>query len=487
MITMSSRLSISRRLTAFAAAWCILIACAQAAEQNGKPEKLSLASMFSDHMVLQRDMKVPIWGKAKPETAVTVQVGDSKQETTADSRGDWSVVVGPFKANAKPTELTVKSGDDTKTLSDVLVGEVWVASGQSNMEFHVDRVKDAEKELAAADAPEIRFIDVPNQYADEPLGAFKSDGWQVCKRDNIGSFSAVAYFFARNLHKELHVPIGLIGSSWGGTPMEAWTSREALNSSPTLRPMVAAADVKPKDDAEKAQRKKSAHNLPSRLFNGMISPIIPYAIRGVIWYQGEANAGRHQHYAELSKLMIADWRNRWGEGNFPFLLVQLAGYEPGGETWPPLREAQFETLKAPKVGMATAVDIGEQKDIHPRNKQEVGRRLALVAEAIAYGKKVEYSGPVYREMKADDGKVRVSFDHVTGGLEADGEVRGFEVAGSDGKYVPAKATIDGDEVVVSSDEVAKPQAVRYDWAAFPDGNLYNGEGLPALPFRSKKN
>jgi sialate O-acetylesterase len=484
---MNLRNGILRRFTVLAAALCVQIASAHAAEKDAKPEKLSLASIFSDHMVLQRDMKVPIWGKAKPGTTVSVQVGDSKHEAAADGRGDWSVVVGPLKADGKPIELTVKAGEETQKLTDVLVGEVWVASGQSNMEWHLENAKDAKKEIAAADMPQIRFIDVPNVYADEPMDSFKSEtGWQACKPDNIGKFSAVAYFFARDLQKELGVPIGLIGDNWGGTPMETWTSREALNSSWTFKPAVMKADEEPKTDAEKAQRKKGAHNLPSRLFNGMISPIIPYAIRGVIWYQGEANAGRHQQYAELSKLMIADWRNRWGEGNFPFLLVQLAAYEPGGESWPPLREAQFETTKLPKVGMATAIDIGAQKDIHPRNKQEVGRRLALAAEAIAYGKKVEYSGPVYREMKASGGKARISFDHASGGLKAEGEVRGFEVAGEDGKFVPAKAEIDGDEVVVSSDKVAKPQAVRYDWAAFPDGNLYNGEGLPTVPFRTKK-
>jgi sialate O-acetylesterase len=218
----------------------------------------------------------------------------------------------------------------------------------------------------------------------------------------------------------------------------------------------------------------------------MISPLIPYGIRGVIWYQGESNAGRHGEYAELSKLMISDWRKRWDQEDFPFLLVQLAAWEPGGDNWPPLREAQLETLELPNTGMAVAIDIGDKTDIHPKDKQEVGRRLALAARGIAYGEKIEYSGPVYRKMDVADGKARLSFDHVGGGLKAEGELRGFEVAGEDEKYVPAKAAIDGAQVVVWSDGIAKPQAVRYAWAAFPDANLYNGEGLPAVPFRTKK-
>jgi sialate O-acetylesterase len=486
---MNDRFVLLKRVAASAVAIGLFVSAARAQEAAAKPEKLSLASMFSDHMVLQRDIKVPIWGKAKPESQITVQIGDAKdgkQETTADGNGDWSVVVGPLKSGGKPLEITVTAGDETVKLSDVLVGEVWVASGQSNMQWSVKASKDADTELAVADWPEIRVISVPLTTADEPQESFKSAGWHPCKPENIGEFSAVAFFFGRDLYKELHVPIGLIGTYWGGTPMEAWTSREALNTSDTFRGAVAAADAEPKTPEEADQKKKGAQNLPSRLFNAMIAPVIPYGIRGAIWYQGESNAGRHQEYAELSKLMISDWRNRWGQGDFPFLLVQLAGFEPGGDSWPPLREAQLETTKLPKVGMAVAIDIGDKTDIHPKNKQEVGHRLALAARGIAYGEKVEYSGPVFKEMKVEDGKARLSFDHVGGGLKAEGDLKGFEVAGPDGKYVPAKAAIDGMQVVVSTDGVKEPTAVRYDWAAFPDGNLYNADGLPAVPFRSKK-
>ena len=226
--------------------------------------------------------------------------------------------------------------------------------------------------------------------------------------------------------------------------------------------------------------------MPASLFNGMLSSVIPYGIRGAIWYQGESNAGRHAQYAELSKLMIADWRNRWGQGEFPFLLVQLAAFEPGGENWPPLREAQTETLEAPNVGMAVTIDIGDQKDIHPRNKQDVGKRLALAARKVAHGEDIVYSGPMYKELKVVDGKAHVAFDHVGGGLKAEGELKGFEVAGADRKFVPAKAVIEGTEVIVSADGVSEPEVVRYNWAAFPDGNLFNAEGLPAVPFRTRK-
>jgi sialate O-acetylesterase len=347
--------------------------------------------------------------------------------------------------------------------------------------------KDAESEIAAADWPDIRFIDVPKVVAEQPIDSFESNGWQACKPENIGPFSAVGYFFARDLHKELNVPIGLVGCNWGGTMMEAWTSREALESSKTFAPLVEADDKLGDSPEAVEQKKKLGPHRPAALFNGMISTVVPYGIRGVIWYQGESNAARHDQYAELSKLMIADWRNRWDQGEFPFLLVQLAAFEPGGDAWPFLREAQAETLEAPNTGMAVAIDIGDQKDIHPRNKQDVGARLALAARHVAYGEDLVYSGPMYREMKAADGAVRLSFDHVGGGLKAGGEtLSGFQIAGADGKFVPAEAKIDGAQVVVSSKEVADPTAVRYNWAAFPDGNLQNAEGLPAVPFRTDR-
>jgi len=458
----------------------------QATAEAKTATALSLASIFSNHMVLQRDVKLPIWGHAAPGAKVEVQLAGATKEATADADGKWRVSFGPLKAGGGPLELSVKSGDETVHMTDVLVGDVWVASGQSNMEWPMKATKDAESEIAAADWPEIRFVDVPNVVAATPLDSFKSAGWQPIKPENIGDFSAVAYFFARDLHKELNVPIGLIGCNWGGTQMEAWTSREALESSDTFKDALAYADKEPTTDDEKKQRNDRAMDQPASLFNGMLSAVIPYGIRGAIWYQGESNAGRHEQYAELSKLMIADWRNRWGQGEFPFLLVQLAAFEPGGENWPPLREAQTETLESPNVGMAVAIDIGDEKDIHPRNKQDVGKRLALAARKVAHGEDIVYSGPMYKELKVADGKAHVTFDQIGGGLKTEGAVKGFEVAGADGKFVPATAVIEGAEVIVSADGVSEPTVVRYNWAAFPDGNLFNAEGLPAVPFRTKK-
>ncbi len=434
-------------------------------------------------MVLQRDMKLPLWGHAAPGTKVTVKFDDDEQQTTADADGKWKAVLGPFDAGG-PLELTVSSGDEELTLHDVLVGEVWVASGQSNMEWAMSNVRDAEKEIADADWPKIRFIDVPNVTADKPKDSFETSGWQAVRPTNIGAFSAVAYFFGRDLNEKLHVPIGLIGCNWGGTPMEAWTSREALATSATFKPIVEAQDKPPATPAEADARKNGPQNQPSALFNGMLSAVLPYGIRGAIWYQGESNAGRHFEYAELSKLMIADWRNRWGEGEFPFLLVQLAAFEPGGDSWPYLREAQTQTLDVPNTGMAVTTDIGEKTDIHPRNKQDVGARLALAARAVAYGEDVECSGPTFKEAKPDGKEIRVSFEHAAGLKTKGDELKGFQLAGDDGKFVAAKAKIDGDHVVVTSDAVPAPKEVRYNWAAFPDGNLYNAADLPAVPFRT---
>jgi sialate O-acetylesterase len=449
--------------------------------------QLALASIFSDHMVLQRDMRVPIWGHAEPGADVSVTFDKETQKTTADDDGKWHVELDT-RAAGGPFELTASAGDDKLTVTDVLVGDVWVASGQSNMEWPVAASADAEQEAAAAaEFPQIRIINVPKTPADEPRDGFGGAKWQVCSPETIGRFSAVAYAFGRELNRELGVPIGLIGCNWGGTPMEAWTSREALESSPTFAKALADDAAEPDNERQERARRMGAQNRPARLFNGMLSTVIPYGIRGAIWYQGESNAGRHQEYAELSKLMIADWRKRWNQGDFPFLLVQLAAWEPGGDSWPYLREAQVDTLEAANVGMATAIDIGDQRDIHPRNKREVGRRLALVARAIAYGENLVYSGPTFRDASFADGKARLSFDHVGGGLEVKGdELLGFEIAGEDGKFVLAKAEVDGDAIVVSSESVNEPTQVRYAWGAFPSANLFNKEGLPAVPFRSKR-
>ncbi|UCF14994.1 MAG: hypothetical protein JSW59_16420, partial [Phycisphaerales bacterium] len=345
--------------------------------------------------------------------------------------------------------------------------------------------------------------------------------WSLCSPESVPGFSAVGYFFGRELHKELNVPIGLVHTSWGGTPAEAWTRREVLEAHDQFEPILARqADIiarypqayreyeqkleewnkaaeKAKADGEKPPRKPGAPrgpdhpHSPAGLYNGMISPLVPYGIQGAIWYQGESNAGRAYQYRRLFPAMIKNWRKDWRQGNFPFLFVQLANFratkeEPDESNWAELREAQSMTLSLPNTGMATIIDIGDANDIHPRNKQDVGKRLALWALAETYKKNLVYSGPIYESMKVESGKIRLSFDHVGSGLVARGgeALTGFAIAGADRKFVWADARIDGNTVVVGSDDVDKPVAVRYAWADNPVCNLYNKENLPASPFRT---
>ena len=457
------------------------------AEKPVEAVALSFASVFTDHMVLQRDRPLPVWGKAAPGAEISVQIGGEAKTATAQADGRWRVTVGPLKTSRDPIELAVASGDQSVRLTDVLVGDVWVASGQSNMEMYVSMSKDAEQEIAAAQWPQIRILEVPNTAADEPADSFPSAAWKPVTPETIPPFSAVAYFFGRELHEHLDVPIGLISCDLGATAMEAWTRRDVLESSPTFKQATADSFAMPLMIEDPVEYKRIQYYLPSRLYNGMIAPVIPYGIRGAIWYQGESNSGRPQQYVELSKLMIADWRKQWGQGDFPFLLVQLAAFETTADNdWAPIREAQFETLSLPNTGMAVAIDVGDRTDIHPKDKQSVGKRLALAARRVAYGEDLVYSGPVFSKLETKGGKAWLSFDHVGGGLNADGELRGFEIAGADAKFVPATATIDGERVVAFSDAVADPKAVRYSWTSYPDGNLFNAEGLPAVPFRTSK-
>jgi sialate O-acetylesterase len=481
-----------------------------------------LPAVLSDHMVLQQGMQVPVWGWADAGEEVAVQLGDLKAVTRAGADGTWKVAVGPLAAGG-PLTMTV-AGKNTITVSDILVGEVWVCSGQSNMAWTVANSNNAQEEIAAADFPQIRLITVARVTADEPQADTKGS-WAACSPQTVGNFSAAGYFFGRKLHKDLGVPVGLISSNWGGTRAEAWTSAPTLKADPMFAPafdqhvqsvetyvknestMKAKHEeqlAKWKEAADKAkaegkpaprrpgppQDPRTGPNRPCALYNGMITPLIPFAIRGAIWYQGESNAGKAYEYRRLFPLMIQDWRRNWGQGDFTFLFVQLANFmarkdEPGDSAWAELREAQSMTLSLPKTGQAVIIDIGEEKDIHPKNKQDVGARLALAAEAISYGKDVVYSGPVYKAMKVDGGKAVLTFEHIGGGLVAKGDkLAGFAIAGEDRKFVWADARIEGDTVVVSSDKVAAPVAVRYAWADNPDCNLYNKAGLPASPFRT---
>jgi sialate O-acetylesterase len=445
---------------------------------------VKLPSIFADHMVLQRDTPIAVWGTADPGEAITVKLGGASVSGAAGSDGRFALKL-PAIAAGGPHTLTVNAIE----VKDVLVGEVWVCSGQSNMEWPVGAAQDPEKEAAAANYPKLRHFAVKKAIASEPL-ADAPGAWAVCAPDTVGAFTAVGYFFGRELLADLDVPIGLVHTSWGGTAAEAWTSRAALTADADLKPLVERWDAAIAKDAKAAENP----NRVSSLYNAMLAPIAPYAIRGAIWYQGESNASRAFQYRKLFSTMIQDWRQRFGRGDFPFLFVQLANFtpalpEPAESDWAELREAQTMTLALPNTAMAVTIDIGDAADIHPRNKQEVGRRLALAARAMTYGRKVPFSGPMYQSMAVEGDAIRVRFAHADGGLAArDGApLRGFAIAGPDKKFVWADETkIDGASVVVRSAKVAQPVAVRYAWANNPEGcNLVNADGkLPASPFRT---
>ncbi len=613
-------------------------------------------------MVLQREIPVPVWGWAEPGEKLSVRMADQSAEAVADKDGKWTARIGPFKAGG-PHTLTV-SGKATVEIKDVLVGDVWVCSGQSNMEWTVSGAMNAQREIGDARNPKIRHFAVPKAVSAAPLADLAGGAWQECRPENVGGWTAVGYFFARHLQEKLGVPIGLVHTSWGGTVCEAWTSGAALKTMADFKPAIeaieasidrlpelqreyveklvlwektfadmdeggkkkwseAAVDVSswktmtlpaswenaglpnldgvvwfrkevavpatwsgreltlslgPIDDSDittfngtkigstdgwqaprtykvpgtlvkpglnaiavrvtdtgggggiygKAEQLKlegpgpaislagawpyavgldlskappkptlpfaNNPNAPTALYNGMIAPVIPYGIKGAIWYQGESNVGRARQYQTLFPTMIRDWRSRWGVGEFPFLFVQLANFlpakaEPGESAWAELREAQELTLGTPNTGQAVIIDIGDAADIHPRNKQDVGKRLAIWALGTTYGEKAEISGPLYSSMAVEEGRIRVKVKHAGGGLVAKGgeALKTFAIAAADKKWVWAEAKIDGDSVVVWSDKVAKPVAVRYAWADNPNGcNLYNKEGLPASPFRTDR-
>jgi sialate O-acetylesterase len=431
--------------------------------------------LFTDGAVLQRGQKVPVWGTADNGEKVTVEIGKQKLTTTAEG-GKWRVDLAPLEVG---DPLTMKiSGNNTIEIKEILVGEVWVNSGQSNMEWLLKGI-DPEKEHASkANYPKIRMFTVKKTTAIQPL-ASHTGSWITASPETVGGFSAVGYFFAQELHEKLGVPVGMISTSWGGTPAQAWTSIEGLESEAEL---IGYVDVAKKTIAAPPEKPVGSGH-PTSLYNGMIAPIVPYAMKGVIWYQGESNAGKSKEYRTLFPAMIADWRNKWKQGNFPFMYVQIAPFK--GQP-PEIREAQLMTLsKSENTAMAVTTDVGNANDIHPKNKQPVGQRLAFAARAIAYGEKIVYSGPIYDSMKASGDTIELSFKHLGGGLVAkDGDLKGFTLAGDDGKHVPAKAVIKGDKIIVSADEVKAPKAARYGWNNVPDVNLFNKEGFPASPFRT---
>jgi sialate O-acetylesterase len=472
---------------------------------------VKLPAILAEHMVLQQNRPVHLWGLADPGEAVTATFRGQSASITASEQGTWSLYLPPGAAGG-PFALVV-SGTNTIEFHDVLVGEVWIASGQSNMEFTTRDVIDAEKELQTALHPQLRLFNVDRNVAFYPRGDLAATGWQPAAPETVRDFSAVAYFFGRHLLDKLHVPVGLIDSTWGGTPAEAWTSLDALSSDASLMPVFSAwaTTVKGFSAADRGRELAEAENArakaegrqpkplpwspnqrlswsPAGLYNAMIAPLTPFPIRGAIWYQGESNAGpdRVALYGRLFQALISDWRRQWADPDLPFLFVQLASFNTKDD-WPLLREKQIEALSLRNTGMAVTIDIGNPADIHPKNKQDVGLRLAIAARAIAYGEHIEYSGPVFQRAEPAGASMVVYFDHAGGLAAKSGTLQGFEVAGADGKYSPATATIEGTAVRVSSPSVAQPLHVRYAWACAPvEANLVNGDGLPASPFRSSR-
>jgi sialate O-acetylesterase len=451
--------------------------------------KITLPDIISDNMVLQQQSETPIWGAATAGKRVEVVTSwDSRTyAVTADANGKWSVKITTPQAGG-PYTISISDGKK-RVLTNILIGEVWVCSGQSNMEMPLadwGQVMNYEQEIASADYPEVRLLHVQKTTATQPrneVGTENNNGWQVCSPATISKFSSVGYFFGRHLNQQLHVPVGLINTSWGGTIAEAWTSGESLALMPDFKDAVQAVGAPTQPSSDNPNR-------PTVLYNAMIHPLTPYAIKGAIWYQGESNADRADQYKILFPLMIRDWRRAWGN-DFPFYFVQLANFmertsEPQESNWAKLREAQLQTLQLDNTGMAVTIDIGDEKDIHPKNKQEVGRRLALSAEANTYNKKITPSGPIYKGYTLNSDNIRIHFDHAGTGLKtSDGKApSGFAIAGPDRKFYWATAVIEKDEVVVSSPHVAFPVAVRYAWADNPECNLCNHEALPASPFRT---
>ncbi len=479
---------------------------------------IELAPPFTDHAVLQREATVPVWGHADPGEKITVSFHGQIVHSTADAKGHWTVRLKPMPADANGADLSI-NGKTSVILHDVVIGEVWLASGQSNMEWPLNRTRDSSAEIARANSPLIRHLRVDHIPSDTPTDTVKTSGWKVSSSDTAGDFTAVGYFFARELSAKLHVPVGIIHSSWGGTPIESWIGESILKTSkawprfekeweeavkvfPQKKADYAALDAAWRKADEESRSTGKPNPLPwphppvgpgtayapGGLFNGMILPMAPYALRGALWYQGESNVGRAGEYSELLPALISNWRKTWGQKEYAFLVVQLPNYtdhNPTGRNWAELREAQTAALPLPGASVAVTIDGDEPDNLHSTNKKPVGDRLAFAAEANVYKiPNVEGSGPQFLSAKREGGAIRVQFSHAKGLNAKTNPAGGFEIAGEDRIFHPASAIIENETVVVSSPEVKDPAAVRYAFTNAPSASLYNAAGLPAGPFRS---
>ncbi len=478
--------------------------------------EVRLPQFFSSHMVLQRAMPIHLWGWSDPDEKISVAFQNVTRAAASDRLGRWDVYLPPQPAGGT-FRMTV-TGSNTIVLDDVLIGDVWFASGQSNMEMPLGGfpgavIKNSAAEIAQATHPDMRLLLIDKKASAYPLEDVGSKlTWTLCTPETAAKFSAVAYFFGRDIAQQEHVPIGLIDSSWGGTPAEAWISLNGIASDASLMPIFAARatmiDEQTTLPAEIAAEKREdaaalSKNLPapshtwrpdlaswdpSWLFNGMVAPFTGFGLKGVIWYQGESNADaeRAPLYQKVFSTLIADWRRVWQQGEFPFLFVQIANFDAGPDSeWPLVREAQRRTLALTNTGMAVTIDVGNPKNIHPADKQTVGARLALAARAIAYHEDVPYKGPSFRQTSGEENGLRVWFDHAAGLTAKAGSPQGFEIAGADHRFVKANAQIVGETVLVSNSDVSAPKYVRYGWTSAPTASLYNAADLPASPFTSE--
>lgn len=449
---------------------CLLLLLGVAAASPGRSAPPELAPLFRDHAVLQCDKPVPVWGRAKPGQHVRVAFGGQKAETVADKAGRWKLELAPLSATSQGSDLSVSAGE-TVTVHDVVVGEVWIAAGSSNMELSVaESLAPARPSVPPEQATRLlllRQFRVPHHATGAPAETTAGD-WSPCSAQAVGGFSAVGYGFARELLNRLAVPFGIIQVTWSGAPLSSWRPGTSVGPAP-------AGDLDPR--------------IASAVYHGMVSPLVPYAVRGVLWYHGEEDVSRASDYASGFPAMIGEWRSAFGQGDLPFLWVQLAGFRPPSNTppgqWAALRQAQSRALSLPATGQVVAIDQGEPVNPRPRGKAEVIRRLVLIAKNNVYAIPEDCSGPAFLSAQALGPSLRVRFLHAADGLTASGRpLQAFELAGPDGVFHKATAVIDEDSVVVRSPEVRQPTAVRYAWSDYPDANLFNGAGLPAAPFRS---